>query len=102
MPSIRASSPGWLGPGDGCTFWIDGWGDISWRHCCDVHDIAYLDGTVPRTQADLELALCVAQTGHGVMALVMLVGVTVLGWLFYKRKKSPVSKEHDDDQADQY
>lgn len=71
--------------GNGCTLWIDGWAGSSWRHCCDLHDLAYLAGA-DKIQSDLELALCVAQTGHGAMALVMLVGVTLFGWLFYRRR----------------
>ena len=27
---------------DGCTLWIDGW----WRACCDVHDMAFISGSV--------------------------------------------------------
>ena len=75
-----------FGPGDGCTLWFDGWGDTSWRHCCDVHDLAYEAG-LAKVPADLELALCVAQTGNAAMGLVMLVGVTVFGWLFFRGRK---------------
>jgi hypothetical protein len=66
--------------GDGCTDWING----VWRSCCDAHDLAYAAG-LPKIPADLDLASCVAGTGHGVMALVMLAGVTIFGWLFYSR-----------------
>ena len=37
--------------------------------------------------ADLELALCVAQTGQGAMALIMLAGVSTCGWLFFRRRR---------------
>lgn len=74
-----------FGPGDGCTLWWDEWAGTSWRHCCDVHDLAYEVG-LPKIPADLELASCVAQTGYGVMALVMLAGVTLLGWIFHRRR----------------
>lgn len=70
-----------FGPGDGCTLWLDG----VWRQCCDVHDLAYQAGA-DKVPADLELALCVAQTGHGAMALIMLAGVTLFGWIFYRRR----------------
>lgn len=66
---------------DGCSLWIDG----VWRHCCDAHDLAYLNGT-DKIIADLDLARCVADTGNGTMALIMLAGVTLFGWLFLRRK----------------
>lgn len=74
-----------FGPGDGCTLWFDGWFGVSWRHCCDVHDFAYEAGA-DKITADLDLALCVAQTGQGGMALIMLAGVSTLGWLFYRKR----------------
>lgn len=68
--------------GDGCTLWFDG----VWRSCCDAHDLAYGAG-VDKVIADIDLARCVAGTGHGGMGLLMLAGVTIFGWLFYKRRK---------------
>jgi len=65
-----------------CTAWFDG----AWGACCAVHDVAYAAG-VDKITADLDLAACVAHTGHGVMALVMLAGVTLFGWLFYRKRK---------------
>lgn len=76
-----------FGPGDGCTLWFDGWAETSWRHCCDVHDIAYEIGA-PKIEADLALAQCVASAGAGPMALIMLLGVTAFGWLFWRKRKS--------------
>lgn len=67
--------------GNGCTLWFDG----VWRQCCDLHDLAYAAGT-DKILADLDLARCVAQTGHGTMGLIMLAGVTFFGWLFYRRR----------------
>lgn len=72
--------------GDGCTLWLQGWGEISWRHCCDAHDFNYAAG-MDKIAADLDLAVCVAQTGQGPMALIMLAGVTLFGWLFYRRRR---------------
>lgn len=69
---------------DGCTLWFDG----VWRACCDAHDVAY-SAFADKVQSDLELALCVARTGHGAMALIMLAGVLAFGWLFYPRKREP-------------
>lgn len=68
--------------GNGCTGWFDG----VWRHCCDAHDLDYALG-VDKLQADLALAACVTDTGHPIIALVMLAGVTLFGWFFYRRRK---------------
>lgn len=73
---------------NGCTLWPDTWSGVSISACCNAHDIAYLDGT-PRTEADLSLAMCVlSETSNPLLALVMLAGVTVFGWFFYRSKKS--------------
>lgn len=66
---------------DGCTFWFDGW----WRHCCDQHDQAYLDGTVT-LQTHIDLGQCVAQTTGGLaMGLLMMIATTVWWWLKHRR-----------------
>jgi LPXTG-motif cell wall-anchored protein len=70
------------GDGTSCNLWFDG----VWQQCCDAHDIAYGMG-VDKTLADLNLAQCVANTGHSAMALIMLAGVTLFGWLFYKWRR---------------
>ena len=44
-------------------------------------------GVDDKIVADLDLSRCVAGTGHGITGLVMLAGVTVFGWLFYRRRK---------------
>lgn len=67
---------------DGCTLWFDG----AWGHCCQVHDLAYEIG-VDKWTADLDLAACVAQTGHAGIALIMLAGVTLGGWLWYAKAR---------------
>lgn len=74
--------------GDGCTLWLQG----TWRHCCEAHDIAYGAG-FDKLQADLDLGLCVAQTGHPLMAIVMVLGVLLFGWLFWKPKR-PAAPPH--------
>lgn len=73
--------------GDGCTLFPDG----NWRHCCHAHDLSYSLGG-DKTQIDLELALCVAHTGNGLVALVMLAGLTLGGWVWWwraRRRSSP-------------
>ena len=65
-----------------CTGWFDG----VWGACCALHDAAYASGA-DKVRSDLELALCVAKTGHGAMALVMLIGVSIFGWLFYRGRR---------------
>lgn len=64
--------------GDGCTGWFDG----TWRGCCDAHDLAYAM-QLDRLQADIALGWCVAQHGHPVMGLLMLVGVAAFGGALY-------------------
>jgi hypothetical protein len=72
---------------NGCTLWPDGWRGVSWRHCCDAHDLAYLDGA-DRLTADLELAICVYRTSESwPLALTMGAGVVLFGWLFYKGRR---------------
>jgi hypothetical protein len=69
---------------DGCTLWFDGVGSLSWRACCDAHDVAYSAGGswVEKLQADWALATCVNDVLPG-MGLVMLVGVLIGGPLFF-------------------
>ncbi|HEV7293111.1 MAG TPA: hypothetical protein VGN79_12400 [Devosia sp.] len=74
MSLLSMSSPS----GDGCTLFPDG----NWRHCCDAHDLAYTLGG-DKVLIDLELASCVAQTGNGLAALIMLLGLTAGGWLWW-------------------
>lgn len=75
---------------NGCTGWFDG----TWKHCCDVHDIAYASGA-DKLVSDFELAKCVAETGNGWMAFIMLIAVVLFGWVFKKRQapKLPVDEE---------
>jgi hypothetical protein len=61
-----------------CTLWWDG----VWGKCCEVHDIAYASG-LDKLQADIDLGLCVAQTGNLGMGIIMFLGVAIFGVLFY-------------------
>lgn len=65
-----------------CTLWWDG----VWSHCCQVHDMAYGLG-LDKFQADLDLAVCVAQTGNLGMGVIMFLGVAILGVFFYPWSK---------------
>lgn len=69
--------------GDGCTLYFDG----VWRHCCDMHDLAYSLGTVDKLAADWELFQCVAATGNIWHAIVMLAGVTLAGWIWWLKAR---------------
>ena len=73
-----------------CTCWFDGW----WGDCCLAHDSAYADGK-PKFKADIELFRCVANSGYNtrtniasvLIAILMLAGVSIFGWLFYKKRR---------------
>jgi len=67
--------------GDGCTFWPD----MTWRYCCDAHDLAYA-AQAPKLQADWALFTCVAPHDP-IAATLMFLGVTLLGWIWYLRAK---------------
>lgn len=72
--------------GDGCTFWLDGLAGLDWRHCCDAHDVAYYQ-LADKWTADVDLMSCVAQAGAPVMGLIMFLGVTIFGGIWYWRGK---------------
>jgi len=67
---------------DYCTAWFEG----GWAHCCKAHDEAYATG-VDRALADAALKVCVEQAGYPVMAIIMSVGVTLFGWIYYRRSR---------------
>lgn len=71
--------------GDYCTLFPDVVFGKSLAWCCFRHDVAY-GAYADKISADLELALCVSNAGLGWVGLLMLVGVTLFGWLFYPRK----------------
>ena len=66
-----------------CTLWWDG----VWGRCCEMHDLAYSVG-LDKLQADIDLGVCVAQTGNFGMGVIMFVAVLVAGIFFYPRKKT--------------
>lgn len=71
---------------DYCSFFPDELFGVSLRACCYLHDLAYSFGT-PKLEADLALAQCVAQAGLPAIGGIMFMGVTLFGWLFYRRRK---------------
>ena len=73
---------------NGCDFFPDGIGKLSWKVCCDAHDIAYsLGGTIAdKINADRALTYCVDTiTGIGI-GNIMGLGVLVFGGLFFNFK----------------
>lgn len=73
--------------GDGCTDFFNG----DWRACCDAHDYAYAHAStvMQKIAADGALFQCVWHTGQGdvwhlLIGLIMLVGVSIFGWFFWK------------------
>lgn len=70
---------------NGCDSFPDGIGSLTWKVCCDAHDVAYTAGgdLWYRLSADWALATCV----NGVLfpiGYVMLLGVALFGWLFFR------------------
>lgn len=63
---------------DGCTLWPDG----NWVTCCDAHDWAWQNGA-DFLQSNFELGACVANHGHLLMGIVMFLGVSTIGVVFY-------------------
>jgi LPXTG-motif cell wall-anchored protein len=75
---------------DHCTFWPDRFAGMDWSHCCAAHDLAYRTGIpgMGRAAADAELFRCVTEaTGAHWFAGLMFAGVSVFGWVFWRRKK---------------
>jgi hypothetical protein len=73
---------------DYCTLWPDRLFGLDWSACCRLHDIAYGSvATASKAQADQALFQCVLEvTGWHSFAAVMFVGVSVFGWIFFKKK----------------
>ncbi len=61
---------------DHCSFWPDG----CWSDCCHQHDDDYIYGEASKQEADNYLKECVTAAGHPVIAVMMYVGVSTLGW----------------------
>lgn len=63
----------------------------TWKHCCDVHDVAYSVGGSEwdRLVADFNLAGCVAGVSPilAIIAAIMLAGTTLAGWLWFRFKR---------------
>lgn len=69
---------------DGCTGFLNGWGGLSWRACCDAHDIAFATGSNwgDFIAANAELYRCVAR--HDIFAAtLMLIAVMTIGIAFF-------------------
>lgn len=65
---------------DGCTLFPEG----AWTPCCDSHDAVYKStrSWIKRWRADIDLYKCVRNGGRPVLAVIMLVGVILLGPLY--------------------
>ncbi|HEV7416235.1 MAG TPA: hypothetical protein VGN98_08750 [Tianweitania sediminis] len=69
----------------GCTLFPDGWGGVTWRACCDVHDEAFATGATLTEflNANVDLWQCVAEQGDIFAATLVLIGVMTGGALFF-------------------
>jgi hypothetical protein len=69
---------------DGCT----GVPDFDFgADCCGEHDYHYQIGDVSRAEADKRLRQCLRKKGYFVLPWAYWLGVRLLGWKFYKRKR---------------
>ena len=77
---------------DGCTGFLNGWGGLDWRSCCDTHDWAFHTGTsLPDfLSANFDLWRCVAERDI-FAASIITIGVMTGGAVFFifGRKKGP-------------
>lgn len=69
---------------NGCDLWWDG----VWKQCCDAHDVAFFTpGDLSDfINANVDMAVCIAGTGHWIMAAIMFVGVMIGGAFVWKWK----------------
>ena len=70
---------------DGCTGWFDG----NWRHCCDIHDYSYYILN-DKFLSDIDLMVCVLQTGNGIMALLMFLGGVIIRMDILSKEKGDI------------
>lgn len=68
-----------------CSFWFDQFLWFNWNACCKAHDLAYSMG-MNKEAADKALELCVNHILWP-MGWIMFIGVTLFGWLFYRKVK---------------
>lgn len=71
---------------DWCTFWFEG----RWAHCCRRHDKAF-NNQVGFFRANWRLFKCVVRRNK-IVARVMMVGVSMFGWILYIKAKMKVKK----------
>ena len=57
-----------------------------WSDCCANHDDAYRQQS-GKFKADMELYRCVKSKNHRWISVIMLIGVSTFGWLFYWRAR---------------
>lgn len=79
---------------DGCTGVPDG----EWGACCLLHDWFYWwqpDG-ITRQMADWAMTKCMVDLGHGDIAQLYSLGLTLLGWFFWLRgrRAQPGTEPH--------
>lgn len=67
---------------DGCTMSPD----LTFRSCCEEHDMSYQFKLVSRASADKTLRQCIAYKGHPYLAWVYWSAVRVFGFFYYKKK----------------
>ena len=64
-----------------CTLFPEG----AWTTCCARHDRRYTSKRLTRLQADILLYRCVKRKGYPVIAILMFLGVRIVGKYYYAK-----------------
>lgn len=61
--------------------------DVSYRYCCDEHDLAYYEGgsQADRALADYRFWACVRDSGRLLRAWIFWLAVRLFGWLYWNK-----------------
>jgi hypothetical protein len=61
--------------------------------CCGEHDAHYQLQDIPKSEADTKLRQCIIKKGYPMVAWFYYIGVSTVGWIFYKRKAKEFERE---------
>ena len=67
---------------DGCTMSPD----LTFKSCCEEHDLSYQFGATSRKRADKTLRKCITSKNHEYLAWIYWVAVRIFGRFYYNKK----------------